>query len=129
MAVFFKNQTQNRGVTVRASIQLIDRERAITSNRERQNSPTFPGANPIAAPIFNLYKNPREDRPQDAIQYGVGFGAKFVQMVKRHMGMKQQYPDGAPARDVPYGGIVNLRPESKALVETFKAGKPNKTAQ
>jgi arylsulfatase len=88
-----------------------------------------PGANPIGAPIFNLYKNPREDRPQDAIQYGVGFGAKFVQMVKRHMGMKQQYPDREPGRDVPYGGIENLRPESKALVEAFKAGKPGKTTQ
>lgn len=88
-----------------------------------------PGANPIAAPIFDLYKNSREDRPQDAIQYGVGFGAKFVQMVKRHMGMKRQYPDGEPGRDVPYGGIVNLRPESEALVEAFKAGQPNKTTQ
>ena len=88
-----------------------------------------PGANPIAAPIFDLYKNPRENRPQDAIQYGVGFGAKFAQMVKRHMGMKQQYPDREPGRDVPYGGIENLRPESKALVEAFKAGKPGKTTQ
>ncbi len=88
-----------------------------------------PGANPIAAPIFDLYKNPREDRPQDAIQYGVGFGAKFVQMLKRHMGRKQQYPDREPGRDEPYGGIENLRPESKALVEAFKAGKPAKTTQ
>jgi arylsulfatase len=45
------------------------------------------------------------------------------------MGMKQQYPDREPGRDVPYGGIENLRPESKALVEAFKAGKPSKTTQ
>jgi arylsulfatase len=80
-----------------------------------------PGTNPIAAPIFDLYKNPREDRPQDAILYGVGFGAKFVQMLKRHMGMKQQYPDREPGRDAPYGGIENLRPETKALVESMSA--------
>jgi arylsulfatase len=80
-----------------------------------------PGMNPIGAAIFDLYKNPREDRPQDAILYGVGFGAKFVQMAKRHMAMKQQYPDREPARDVPYGGIENLRPETKALVESMAA--------
>jgi arylsulfatase len=80
-----------------------------------------PGSNPIGAPIFDLYKNPREDRPQDSILYGVGFGAKFVQMAKRHMAMKQQHPDREPGRDVPYGGIENLRPETKALVESMSA--------
>lgn len=78
-----------------------------------------PGSNPIGAPIFDLYKNPREDRPQDSIPYGVGFGAKFVQMLKRHMGRKQKYPDREPARDVPYGGIENLRPETKAMVKVM----------
>ena len=75
-----------------------------------------PGANPIGAPIFDLYKNPREDRPQDAIAYGVGFGVPFVNMAKRHLGMKQKYPDRKSGLDVPYGGIENLRPETKALV-------------
>ena len=55
------------------------------------------------AHVTDLYKNPREDRPQDAILYGVGFGAKFVQMLKRHMAMKQWHPDREPGRDVPYG--------------------------
>ncbi len=81
----------------------------------------LPGANPIGAPIFNLYKNPREDRPQDAIQYGVGFGGNFVAMLKRHLAMKQQYPDREPGRDLPYGGIENLRPETKALVKSMAA--------
>jgi len=80
-----------------------------------------PGSNPIGAPIFNLYRNPREDRPQDSILYGVGFGAKFVEMIKRHMAMKQKFPDRQPGRDIPYGGIENLRPESKELVETMWA--------
>jgi arylsulfatase len=81
----------------------------------------LPGANPIGAPIFNLYKNPREDRPQDAIQYGVGFGGNFVGMLKRHLAMKQQYPDREPGRGLPYGGIDNLRPETKALVKSMAA--------
>ncbi|NQU24039.1 MAG: sulfatase-like hydrolase/transferase [Candidatus Nealsonbacteria bacterium] len=87
----------------------------------------LPGSNPIGAPIFDLYKNPREDRPQDAILYGVGFGAKFVEMLKRHMAMKQQHPDREPGHDLPYGGIENLRPETKALVESMSAWmKPKK---
>jgi len=87
----------------------------------------LPGTNPIGAPIFNLYKNPREDRPQDAIQYGVGFGGNFVAMLKRHLMMKQQYPDREPGRGLPYGGIENLRPETKALVQSMAAWmKPTK---
>jgi arylsulfatase len=82
-----------------------------------------PGSNPIGAPIFDLYKNPREDRPQDAIFYGVGFGGQFVAMLKRHMGMKQKYPDREPGHDVPYGGIENLRPETQALVDLMAASK------
>jgi len=81
----------------------------------------LPGENPIGAPIFDLYKNPREDRPQDAIQYGVGFGGNFVAMLKRHFAMKQQYPDREPGRGLPYGGIENLRPETKALVQSMAA--------
>jgi len=85
-----------------------------------------PGSNPIGAPIFDLYKNPREDRPQDAIFYGVGFGGQFVAMLKRHLGMKQKYPDREPGRDVPYGGIENLRPETKALIASMAAMKAMK---
>ncbi len=83
-----------------------------------------PGSNPIAAPIFDLYKNPREDRPVDSINYGVGFGVPFVNMMKRHLGMKMQYPDREQATDTPYGGIENLRPETEALVQRMSAMKP-----
>ncbi len=51
----------------------------------------------------------------------VGFGANFVKMMKRRMGMKQQYPDREPGRDAPYGGIDNLRPETHALVDSMSA--------
>ena len=80
-----------------------------------------PGSNPIGASIFDLYKNPRENRPQDSILYGVAYGAQFVNMVKRHMGTKMQFPDREPGRGFPYGGITNLRPETQALVNSMMA--------
>jgi arylsulfatase len=94
--------------------------RSIVKQQYKMHVPP-PGSNPIGAAIFDLYKNPREDRPQDAILYGVGFGSKFVQMAKRHMGMKKKHPDREPGRDIPYGGIDNLRPETKALVQSMAA--------
>lgn len=40
-------------------------------------------------------------------------------MIQRHMQRKQAYPSEGPATGVPYEGIENLRPESKAAVEEF----------
>ncbi len=42
---------------------------------------------------LDLYKNPREDRPQDSIQYAVAFGANFGMMIQRHFAMKKRFPD------------------------------------
>jgi arylsulfatase len=85
-----------------------------------------PGDNPIAAPIFDLYRDSRERRAIDGIKYGPWAGGQFAAMVKRHLAWKQQYPDRAPVQDVPYEGIVNLRPETRALLEAFLASKPGK---
>jgi arylsulfatase A-like enzyme len=84
-----------------------------------------PGSNPIAAPIFDLYKDSREERIDTAktISLGVGFGGPFVGMLKRHLGWKQKYPDREQGHDIPYGGIENLRPETMAIVEGFKLQK------
>ena len=79
-----------------------------------------PGDNPIGAALFDLYKNPREDRPQDSIQVAVAFGANFGMMIKRHMAMKRQYPNREPAHGVAYGCIENLRPETIELLENLK---------
>ncbi|PSL12475.1 sulfatase-like hydrolase/transferase [Shimia abyssi] len=80
-----------------------------------------PGANPIAAPVFDLYKDSREERvdTSQTIPLGVGYGGLFVDMMKRHLGWKMKYPDREPGRDVPYGGIENLRPETQELVNRF----------
>ena len=79
-----------------------------------------PGDDPILAGIFDLYKNPREDRPQDSIQIGVGFGASFGMMIKRHQAMKKRYPNRKPAHGDAYGGIENLRPETIKLLENLR---------
>lgn len=82
-----------------------------------------PGSNPIGAPVFDLYKDSREERTDTAktIPLGVGFGGPFVGMVKRHLGWKQKYPDREQAQGIPYGGIENLRPETQVLVDGFIA--------
>jgi len=85
-----------------------------------------PGANPIASSIFDLYRDPRESRPIDAIKYGPWAGGQFAGMVKRHMAFKQKYPDRPATHGVPYEGIENLRPESKKVVEIFMLGLPQK---
>ncbi len=50
-------------------------------------------------------------------------------MLKRHMAMKQRYPDREPGQDVPYGGIENLRPETKSMIAPIAAMKKAKRAQ
>ena len=72
---------------------------------------------------LDLYKNPREDRPQDSIQYAVAFGANFGMMIQRHFVMKKRFPDRQPAHGALYGGIENLRPETVALVESINLSK------
>jgi len=81
-----------------------------------------PGDNPITAPLFDLYRDSREARGSDGIKYGPWAGGQFAAMVKRHMAYKKKYPDGQPGRGVPYGGIQNLRPETKKIVEIFQLG-------
>jgi arylsulfatase len=82
------------------------------------------GANPILfAKFFDLYRDPREERPQDSIKYGPWTGGQFGGMVKRHMKTRQKYPDRELARDIPYEGIQNLRPETVELLEIYKLSK------
>ena len=53
-------------------------------------------------------------------------GGPFASVVKRHMGIRQKYPDREPFHAVPYEGIENLRPETQDLVKAFLAGKAGK---
>ncbi|MHC4233094.1 MAG: sulfatase-like hydrolase/transferase [Planctomycetota bacterium] len=77
-------------------------------------APGVPGA---AAPVFNLYRDPREE--QAFVGLPLWSGASFQDMVKRHMMTIAKYPHAKLGKGRPYGGIENLRPESKEAVETF----------
>ena len=74
--------------------------------------------NAILADFYDLFRDPQERYPV-ATEIGAWGGAKFVRMVMRHMKRKGKYPDAGPAIGMPYEGIENLRPESKAAVQEF----------
>jgi arylsulfatase len=81
-----------------------------------------PGA---GAPVYNLLRDPREESPLAVlISQALWSGASFQDMAKRHMMMIMKYPHAPIARGVPYGGIENLRPESKRAVQIFSAWQP-----
>lgn len=74
--------------------------------------------NAILADFYDLYRDPQERNPVST-EIGAWGGAKFVRMIMRHVKRKELYPDEGPATGMPYQGIENLRPESKAAVEEF----------
>jgi len=75
-----------------------------------------PGA---AAPVFNLYRDPREENAH--IGMALWSGASFQDMAARHMLTIAKYPHLKLGKGAPYSGIDNLRPESKKAVETFNS--------
>ena len=81
--------------------------------------PGLPGA---GAPVFNLYRDPREEQP--FVGMALWSGASFQDMIKRHMIMIAKYPHAKLGKGKPYEGIVNLRPESIETVETFMSWQP-----
>jgi arylsulfatase len=77
-----------------------------------------PGENPIGAHFYDLQRDTREMMPVST-EIGAWGGAEFVRVVMRHKMRMQKYPSEPPARGMPYDGIENLRPESKAAVQAF----------
>jgi arylsulfatase len=75
-------------------------------------------ANAILADFYDLFRDPQEKYPVST-EIGAWGGAKFVRMIQRHLKRKQLYPDEGPAIGMPYEGIENLRPETKAAVQEF----------
>jgi arylsulfatase A-like enzyme len=99
--------------------------KAVVKNKYKMHMPP-PGSNPIGAHIFDLTRDPREERPGDSIKYGPWAGGQFANMIKRHMAYKMQYPDRPPTYGMPYAGIENLRPETQELLRVFALGRPGK---
>ncbi|RKF19972.1 sulfatase [Alginatibacterium sediminis] len=91
---------------------------AVVKNEFKMHTPTagMPGA---AAPVFNVYRDPREENPH--IGMALWSGASFQDMIKRHVMTIQKYPHLPLGKDAPYSGIVNLRPETQKLVEDFNS--------
>jgi arylsulfatase len=97
--------------------------RSIVKQEYKMHMP-LPGVPGAAAPAYNLYRDPREEHPQVGI--ALWSGASFQDMAKRHMMTIAKYPHLKLGKDRPYGGIENLRPESKEIVETFMSWQPKK---
>ena len=95
--------------------------RSIVKQEFKMHMPV-PGVPGAAAPAYNLYRDPREEHPQVGI--ALWSGASFQDMAKRHMITIAKYPHFKLGKDKPYGGIENLRPESKEVVETFMSWQP-----
>ncbi|MFT5731296.1 MAG: arylsulfatase A-like enzyme [Desulforhopalus sp.] len=76
------------------------------------------GENPITAKFYDLYRDTREEYSVST-EVGAWGGAEFARVIQRHMKRKEMYPDEPPAYGMPYEGITNLRPETKAAVDAF----------
>ena len=97
--------------------------KAVVKNKYKMHMPP-PGSNPIAAHIFDLTRDPREERPADSIKYGPWAGGQFANMIMRHMAYKKKYPDRPLPHAMPYDGIENLRPETLEMLRVFALGRP-----
>lgn len=76
--------------------------------------PGVPGA---AAPVFNIYRDPREEHSQ--IGNALWSGASFQDMIKRHALTIAKYPHLPLGKGKPYEGIDNLRPETIQTRDVF----------
>ena len=100
--------------------------KSVVKNKYKMHMPP-PGSNPIlTAKMFDLYKDPRESRPENTIQMSPWAGGQFSAMIKRHLEQKKQYPDRPGTHAKPYEGIENLRPESQKLLDMFHGGSSHK---
>jgi arylsulfatase len=84
-------------------------------------APGLPGA---VAPVYNVYRDPREENAQ--VGNALWSGASFQDIVKRHKIMIAKYPHLPIGKDTPYEGIDNLRPETRETREVFMSWKPQK---
>jgi arylsulfatase len=71
-----------------------------------------------SAAFYDLITDPRETSPKLAsLIYQSG---QWDRMLIRHTLWKEKYPDKQKARGIPFTGIENARPETKAIGETFE---------
>ena len=71
-----------------------------------------------AAAFFDLITDPRERFPQ--LVPLIWSSGQFDRMLARHEIWKRKYPDKDKARGIPFTGIDNARPETKAIGDTLE---------
>ena len=91
--------------------------KAVVKEQYKLNVPGA-GENPIGAKFYDLFRDTREEWPVST-EIGAWGGQEFVRIIIRHKQRMAKYPDEPPAFGVPYEGIENLRPETKAAVAAF----------
>ena len=92
--------------------------RSVVKQKFKMHIPA-PGMPGVGAEIFDLTRDPREMTP--LIEVGLWSGASFQDMIVRHMIGIKKYPHALGGSGKPYGGISNLRPESKDAVKAFES--------
>ena len=116
-ALMLEGETKGRRDTV--FIYSGNALKAVVKEQYKLNVPG-PGENPIGANFYDLYRDTHEEYPVST-EVGAWGGQEFVRIIQRHMMRKQKYPSEKAATGMPYEGIENLRPESKAAVQAFLA--------
>ena len=114
-ALMLEGETHGRRDTV--FLYSGNKLEAVVKEQFKLNVPG-PGENPIAAKFYDVFRDTREEYPVST-EIGAWGGAEFVRIIGRHMQRKAKYPDEPNAKGMPYDGIVNLRPETRAAVEAF----------
>jgi arylsulfatase len=80
-------------------------------------------ASGAAAAFYDLYQDPREETPQFVpLIHTMG---QFNRMLFRHELFKKKYPDMPKAHGIPYTGLSNARPETKAIADRVKRNMKN----
>lgn len=76
-----------------------------------------PGTAAFKLPIFNLYRDPREEKPLTVEgMWTVGY---FEEMLERHLAYIAKYPHRKETAAEPYTGISNIRPETRKFVADY----------
>lgn len=120
-ALFLKGEKHGR----RDYVNIYQNEilRAVVKQEFKMHVPA-PGIPGAAAPVFNVFRDPREEQP--FVGLPLWSGAAFQDMIKRHMMMIAEHPHNDLGTGKPYEGIDNLRPETKEVVEAFMSWQPAK---
>jgi len=73
------------------------------------------GETGLAAAYYDLYSDTREMSPM--LVPMLHFNSSFIRMRARHELWKEKYPDTPHRHGVPFTGLANARPETKALAK------------